>query len=52
MGGRAFYPEDRDGRLLQNVDKQLKDNKHSITCQKSVISMVTRGIALYLTYLT
>ena len=22
MGGRAFYPEDKDGSLLQNVDKQ------------------------------
>lgn len=26
MGGRAFYLEDRDSRLFQNVDKQLKDN--------------------------
>jgi hypothetical protein len=26
MGGRAFYAEDREGSLLQNVDKQLKDN--------------------------
>jgi hypothetical protein len=26
MGGRAFYPGERDGRLLQTVDTQLKDS--------------------------
>jgi len=26
MGATAVYPEDRDGRMLQNVDKQLKDS--------------------------
>jgi hypothetical protein len=26
MGGRAFYPGERDGRLLQTVETQLKDS--------------------------